>query len=157
MHMSVAESDRKTRVHIDGRPLELLNPISGVALYADAHVPDGEVLYREVVGDREDELVAKELPSVTLVQDEHFYGAHPHKVEHTIIVNARRKAVTGRKISFGQVVSLAFSDGPPSPQTIYTVAYSNGPSRNPEGKMVAGQTVRIRDGMVFDVTETTRS
>jgi hypothetical protein len=155
--MSVAESGQKVRVHIDGRALELLNPIPGVALYAAAHVPEGEVLYRELVGDREDQLVAGELPSVTLAQDEHFYSAHPHKVEHVIIVNARRKTVTGRKISFEHVVRLAFPDGPPSPQTVYTVAYSNGPPRNPEGKMIAGQIVKIRDGMVFDVTETSRS
>jgi Multiubiquitin len=155
--MSVQESGRKVRVHIDGRPLELPDPISGVALYAAVHVADGEVLYREVTGDREDQLVAKELSSVALVQDEHFYSAHPHKVEHVIVVNARRKTVTGRKISFEQVVKLAFPDGSPSPQTVYTVAYSNGPPRNPEGKMVAGQTVKIRDGMVFDVTETSRS
>jgi len=150
-------SGQKVRVHIDGRRLELPNPIAGAVLYAAAHVADGEVLYREVSGDHEDQLVAKELASVTLVQDEHLYGAHPHKIEHFIIVNARRKTVTGRKISFEKVVKLAFPDGPPTPQTVYTVAYSNGPPRNPEGKMVAGQTVRIRDGMVFDVTETSRS
>lgn len=155
--MNVRESGQKVRVHIDGRPLDLLSPISGAALYSAAHVMDGEVLYREVAGDREDQLVSKELPSVTLVEDEHLYSAHPHKVEHVIIVNARRKTVIGRKISFEQVVKLAFPDGPPSPHTIYTVAYSNGPPRNPEGKMVAGQTVKIRDGMVFDVTETSRS
>jgi hypothetical protein len=155
--MSVAESGRNVRVHIDGRRLDLLNPISGADLYVAAHMADGEVLYREVTGDREDQLVAKEFPSVTLVQDDHFYSAHPHKTEHAIIVNARRKTETGRKISFEQVVKLAFPDGPPSPQTVYTVAYSNGPPRNPEGKMIAGQTVKIRDGMVFDVTETSRS
>jgi len=155
--MSVQESGRKVRVHIDGRSLELPDPISGVDLYAAAHVADGEVLYREVIGNREDQLVAKELSSVTLVQDEHFYSAHPHKVEHVIVVNARRKTVTGRKLSFEQVVKLAFPDGPTSPQTVYTVAYSNGPPRNPEGKMVAGQTVKIREGMIFDVTETSRS
>jgi len=155
--MSIQESGRKVRVHINGRSLELPNPISGVALYAAAHLADGEVLYREVTGNREDELVAKELSSLTLAQDEHFYSAHPHKVEHVIIVNARRKTVTGRKISFEEVVKLAFPGGPPTPQTVYTVAYSNGPPRNPEGKMVAGQTVKIRDGMVFDVTETSRS
>lgn len=155
--MSVAESGRKVRVHIDGRHLELLTPISGAALYAAAHAADGEVLYREVTGDREDQLVAKEIPSVALVEDEHFYIAHSHKMEHTIIVNARRKTATGRKISFEQVVKLAFPDGPPSPQTVYTVAFTNGPPRNPEGKMIAGQTVKIRDGMIFDVTETSRS
>jgi hypothetical protein len=155
--MSAPESSQRVRVHIDGRPVELLSPISGATLYAEARVANGEVLYREVTGDREDELVPKELPSVTLTQDEHFYGAHPHKTEHVIIVNTRRRTVTGRKISFAQVVKLAFPDGPPTPQTVYTVAYSNGPPRNPEGKMVAGQTVKIRDGMIFDVTETSRS
>jgi hypothetical protein len=78
-------------------------------------------------------------------------------VEHVIIVNARRKTVAGKKISFANVVRLAFPDGPPTPQTVYTVAFSNGPPRNPEGKMISGQTVKIRDDMVFDVTETSRS
>ena len=155
--MTVQESGGKIRVHANGRPLDLPSPISGTALYAAAHVPDGEVLYREVTGDHEDQLVAQELPSIPLVEDEHFYSAQPHKPEYVIIVNARRKTVSGRKISFAQIVKLAFPDGPPSPQTIYTVAYSNGPPPNPEGKMVAGQTVKIWDGMVFDVTETSRS
>jgi hypothetical protein len=157
MPMSVAEGGQNVRVHIDGRPLELLNPISGAALYAAAHVADGEVLYREVTGDREDQLVAKELPSVTLTQDEHFHSAHPHKVEHLIIVNARRKTVMGHKISFEKVVLLTFPGGPPTPLTVYTVAYSNGPPPNREGMMVPGQSVRIKDEMVFDVTETSRS
>jgi hypothetical protein len=148
---------QKIRVHADGRPLELESPLPSHALYVAAHVRDDEVLYREVVGDHEDQLVPKDDPSVTLTQDEHFYSAHPHKVEHTIIVNARQKTVSGRKVSFVQVVRLAFPDGPPSPQTVYTVAYSNGPPRNPEGKMIPGQSVKIQDSMVFDVTETSRS
>jgi hypothetical protein len=155
--MPIEEIGRKVRVHIDGRPLELPNTITGADLYSAARVPEGEVLYREVTGDAEDQLIVMDLPSVVLVQDEHFYSAHPHKIEHVIIVNARRKTVAGRKISFEHVVKLAFPDGTPSPQTVYTVAFSNGPPRNPEGKMVAGHTVKIRDGMVFDVTETSRS
>ena len=155
--MNDQDTATKVRVHIDGRPLELSSPLSGVALYAAAHVPDGQVLYREVTGNHEDELVPKDAPSITLVRDEHFYSDHAHEVEHVIIVNARRKTVTGRRLSFESVVKLAFPEGPPSPQTVYTVAYSNGPPRNPEGKLVAGRSVKIRDGMIFDVTETSRS
>jgi hypothetical protein len=151
------DHERKVRVHIDGRPLELETPISGPALYLAARVHDDEVLYREVEGDHEDQLILRESESVTLTEDEHFYSGHPHKVEHVIIVNARRKTVAGKKISFANVVRLAFPDGPPTPQTVYTVAFSNGPPRNPEGKMIPGQTVKIRDDMVFDVTETSRS
>jgi hypothetical protein len=148
---------KKVRIHVDGRAIELESPLSGPAFYVAAHVPEHEVLYLEVAGDHEDELVPKDSASIALTQDEHFYSAHPHKTEHVIIVNARRKEVPGRKISFAGVVKLAFPDGPPTPQTVYTVAYSEGPPRNPEGKMIAGQTVKIRDEMVFDVTETNRS
>jgi hypothetical protein len=147
----------RVRVHIDGRALELESPLPGAALYAATHVPSDEVLYREVTGDHEDELVPKDSESLTLVQDEHFYSAHPHKIEHHIIVNARPKDVQGRRLSFAKVVLLGFPGGPPTPQTVYTVTYSEGPPRNPEGKMVAGQSVKIRDGMIFDVTETNRS
>jgi len=155
--MSTQENGQKVRVHYEGRPLEVVSPISSEVLYAAIHVPEGEVLYREVIGDHEDQVIPKDAQHITLVQDEHFYAAHPHKVEHEIIVNARRKTVKGRKISFEQIVRLAFPEGVPSQQTVYTVAYSNGPPRNREGKMVPGQTVKIRDGMVFDVTETSRS
>jgi hypothetical protein len=155
--MSAAEPNRKVRVHIAGRALELLSPITGEALYTAAHVPEGEVLYREVTGDHEDHLVPRDTPQIVLSEDEHFYADHPHKVEHVIIVNTRRKTVAGHKISFEKVVLLAFPSGPPTPQTVYTVAYSNGPPRNREGKIVPGQSVRIKDEMIFDVTETSRS
>jgi len=145
------------RVHVDGRRLELPSPITGEDLYRAAHVHNDEVLYREVAGDREDELVDRTLSSIILIQDEHFYSDRPHKGQHIIIVNARRKTVEGNKISFEQIVKLAFPAGPPTPDTVYTVAYSNGPPKNREGKMVAGQKVRIKDEMVFDVTETSRS
>lgn len=147
---------RTERVHIDGRALQLPNPISGEAFYA-AHVPEGEVLYREVTGDREDELVPRHATIVHLTKDEHFYSDHLHKVEHVILVNTRRKTVEGKKISFEKIVKLAFPAGPPTPETVYTVTYNNGPRRNPEGKMVHGQSVKIKDEMVFDVTETSRS
>jgi len=155
--MGNEDSSHKVRVHISGRPVELSSPLSGNALYDAARVPDGEVLYREVTGDREDEHVSKEAMEIVLFEDEHFYGDHPHKVEYVIIVNARRKTVQGHKIAFAVVVLLAFPAGPPTPQTVYTVAYSNGPPRNREGKMVPGQSVRIKEEMVFDVTETSRS
>jgi len=155
--MSAAGSNPNVRVHISGRAIELQSPLSGENLYAAAHVPEDEVLYREVTGDREDQLVARDAPDIVLTEDEHFYVDHPHKVEHVIIVNTRRKIVPGHKISFEKVVLLAFPSGPPTPQTVYTVAYSNGPPRNREGKMVPGQSVRIKDEMIFDVTETSRS
>lgn len=71
-----------------------------------------------------------------------------------IIVNARPKKVHGERISYEEVVELAFS-GQVDPNIVYTVAYV-GP-QTPDGTLVAGQSVTIRNGMKFDVNKTNRS
>ena len=73
-----------------------------------------------------------------------------------IIVNARPKAWTEETISYSQVVDLAFPP-PHKPTEIFTVQYSHGPRENPQGTLVEGQSVRVKSGMVFDVTRTDKS
>jgi hypothetical protein len=73
----------------------------------------------------------------------------------TIIVNLERKTVPGDTLAYEQVVRLAFD--PPQPDTIYTVTYSNGPKAKPEGRMVAGDTVKIVCEEVFNVTDSGKS
>ena len=73
-----------------------------------------------------------------------------------LIVNARPKSWNEDTISYTQVVNLAFP--PPHTSTeIFTVQYSRGPKDNPQGTLVEGQTVRVKSGMVFDVTRTDKS
>jgi hypothetical protein len=75
-----------------------------------------------------------------------------------IVVNARRKEVHERHLSFARIVELAFPDAPSNENIMYTVSYRNGASeRHPEGTLVAGQSVRIKDGTIFDVTATNKS
>lgn len=71
-----------------------------------------------------------------------------------IIVNARPKKVYGERISYEEVLELAFQ-GQVDPNIVYTVAYV-GP-QTPDGTLVAGQSVAIRNGMKFDVNKTNRS
>lgn len=71
-----------------------------------------------------------------------------------IIVNARPKKVEGNQISYEEVVELAFP-GQVDPEIVYTVTYV-GP-QTPDGTLVAGQSVSIRNGMKFDVNKTNRS
>lgn len=75
----------------------------------------------------------------------------------TIIVNARPREWRGRTISFEQMVSLAFNPVRTEPNILYTVMYSRGPKANPEGELVAGGSVLVKNRMVFLVTETDRS
>lgn len=81
----------------------------------------------------------------------------------TVTVNGREKPVPSSELSsdgelsFDQVVRIAF-DPPPSGQNIViTVTYRNGAGRPPEGRLLAGQRVKVQDGTIFNVTPTDKS
>ena len=80
-----------------------------------------------------------------------------------IVVNGREKVIPSSElssdgeISFGQVVSLAFDPPPSGPNIVFTVSYRNGGGRPPDGKLVAGRSVKIHEGTVFNVSFTDKS
>ena len=74
-----------------------------------------------------------------------------------IVVNGRKKEVSTKTLTFDQVVALAFNPVPSGPNVQFSVTYRKGPKKNPEGTMTEGEAVRIKDGMIFDVTETNKS
>jgi Multiubiquitin len=81
-----------------------------------------------------------------------------HDRDVWVIVNGRKKEVRRRFLSFAEVVALAFPDVPPSENIIYTVAYRNGGNEHrPDGTLVEGESVKIKDGTIFDVTATNKS
>jgi hypothetical protein len=74
-----------------------------------------------------------------------------------IIVNGREKIVSGKKLSFEQLVELAFENPPSGQYVVFTVTYRRGPRENREGTLTEGKTVRVKTGMVFNVTATDKS
>ncbi len=82
---------------------------------------------------------------------------HGRNKEFTIVVNAQPKSVAGRELSFEQVVDLAFPGVPQGGNRIYTVTYRRGEGNKPEGSLIAGETVKIKEGIVFNVTPTDKS
>lgn len=74
----------------------------------------------------------------------------------TIIVNTREKTVEKGKISFDEVVALAFNNPPTGPNVAFTVLYRRGQG-NDEGSLAPGQSVEVTEGMIFNVTATDRS
>jgi hypothetical protein len=97
-----------------------------------------------------------------LARAEHKLEEVEEEIEHAhafwVIVNGRRKEVHTRRLSFSEVVALAFPGAQPKDTVIYTVTYRNGgDERHPEGTLVAGQSVKIKDGTIFDVTATDKS
>lgn len=75
----------------------------------------------------------------------------------TIFVNTRERHVHQRRLSYWEVVRLAFPEAVPDPKVLYTVTYSQGPHQNPAGNLQDKQSVFITDRMVFDVTPTDQS
>lgn len=74
----------------------------------------------------------------------------------TIIVNARPKSVAKDEISFEEIIRLAYDNPPSGPNWVFTVTYHRGHG-NKEGSLHPTETVKAKDGMVFDVTATDKS
>lgn len=72
-----------------------------------------------------------------------------------IIVNGRQREFIGQKISYSQVIQLAFPDDPASDAIEYTVVYAN--PHGKDGTLVNGQDVHVKERMIFNVTKTNRS
>ena len=81
------------------------------------------------------------------------------KKSFTIVVNAQKKEWNGKEISYDEVVRLAFPEPPPAGVVItYTVEYERGEGHKPEGSLVqGGPPAKVKEGMIFSVTETGRS
>lgn len=79
-----------------------------------------------------------------------------HGKESIIIVNAREKPFSGKEISFKQVVELAFGTYEDNVNIVYTVSYSKGEDPK-QGTMTKGTTVKVKSGMIFNVTRTDKS
>ena len=83
-------------------------------------------------------------------------GPQAHEKEVTVFVNTRPYPVASKELSFEQVVALAFPSAPYGPNTAYTVRYQKG-EHGKSGTLVEGQSVKVKDGMRFDVTATDKS
>lgn len=75
----------------------------------------------------------------------------------SIIINGRAVTVDEKKLSFDELIRLAFDTPPTGENICITVTYRNGPRKNPEGMMIDGDVVKLKSGMVFNVTATDKS
>ena len=145
------------RIHIDQNPYESPNPTTGEALYKLGHVQPGYDLFREVRRDKEDPVVENDDEPVHLREDEHFHSGPAQPRKYTIIVNGQRKVVTTKKVSFDEIVKLAFPTPPDGANILYTVSYEDGPRVNPQGSLKEGQSVFVKNWIIFNVTATDKS
>jgi len=82
---------------------------------------------------------------------------HGNQKTYTIRVNTRATTWNDHKISYDQLVKIAFPTPPPGTKITYTVIYRKGDESKREGTLTQGNDVPVKDGMIFDVTATDES
>lgn len=85
------------------------------------------------------------------------FKTRPVKVTITIIVEGTPHEWHKKKISYDEVVTLEVPDYAQHPEITYSVKYKNGPGERPEGTLAKGASVKVKDGMIFSVSETGQS
>lgn len=76
----------------------------------------------------------------------------------TIIVNGQAKSVDKKeKLTYDEVIDLAFSPRPTGENIEFTITFRRGHGNKPEGTLVQGESVKVKDGMIFNVTTTDKS
>lgn len=87
---------------------------------------------------------------------EHFYTI-PVDFEVTIIVSGAPHKWNHQKISYKEVIILAYGSYNNSPTMVYTVGYEDGPKQNPDGSMSKDAIVYVKNKMIFHATATDKS
>jgi hypothetical protein len=91
-----------------------------------------------------------------LKQAEHELEEALHPRETEIIVNARKRTVKGDKVSFEEIVQLAFP-GSHDPNVAFSMTFRHAASEPHAGELGPGGHVTVKEGTIFNVTKTVRS
>lgn len=79
----------------------------------------------------------------------------PDKKLVTIVVEGHPHSWPKDEITFEEVVRLEFPNY--SPDVTYSIKYKRGHGNKPEGILAPGESVKVKEGMVFNVSETGQS
>lgn len=143
-------------IEVDQKEILVQSPIKASEILIAANLdPEDYHLKQKFKGEKNIDLESDQLVDLREPGVECFKSI-PTK-EICIIINGREKIVDNKKLSFDQIVHLAFSKPPHGENTCFTVEYRKGPKQNKEGSLTDGETVKIKKGMIFNVTATDKS
>ena len=154
--MSNENEKRLLMLVIDNKKYDWLDQyITGAQIRQLGGIGEGYDIFLKIKEPWTDELITNDT-SVDLARPgvEHFFSVAN---EFHLIVNGRERIWKKREIGFREVVELAFATYTDKVTMVYTVAYEDGPKENPEGSMVRGSVVFVKNKMIFHVTATDKS
>lgn len=94
---------------------------------------------------------------IAITKNSCFVSCKVEDLIECVIVNSKPKDWSKDTISFEDVVILAYGKVSTDLNVIYTVNYINGVPSKPEGSMLKGDIVSVKNKMIFNVTETNKS
>jgi hypothetical protein len=152
-------TDRDFKLTLNGRQLIWGQPtIPGEALYVLSGMGEDQTVFLDVRGGT-DRLIERE-DHVDLTESgvEHFITAPRPVKGYVIVVNSRDEPVPDKRVTFEQVVQLAFPSAPVEPNVRYSMTYRHAASKPHAGELAEGGSVEVKHhGTIFNVTKTVQS
>jgi hypothetical protein len=151
-------TDRDFKLTLRDHQLEWGKPIlSGTILYALAKPGEGEAVFLEVRGGQDRLIQPSDLIDLTAPGIERFIVAPKPALKYEITINGRAYIVNEARVTFEQIVKLAFPE-PPGPNIEFSMTYRHAESKPHAGDLGPGGVVEVKPkGTVFNVTPTDKS
>jgi hypothetical protein len=154
------KTDRLFRFELDGRTFEWgADLITGLTLKGLAQVNvENHDLFLESRDEGKNERIG-DCESIDLSEEglERFFTKKSNKMVTIIVEGAPYEWPRNQSISYGEVVSFEYPDYEQNPDVTYSVMYEKGRGNKPEGILSAGASVKVKEGMIFNVSTTGRS
>lgn len=152
------QTDRDFKLTLNNHQLAWGKPaINGAALYSLAEVGPNEAIFLEVRGGEDRLIEPGELIDLTVPGVERFIKAPKPAPTFEIIVNARPHVINEKRVTFEQVVQLAFP-GPHGPNIVFSMSYRHAASTPHAGELGPSGFVDVKKkGTIFNVTRTDKS
>jgi len=154
----VFRTDRAFRLLVDGERYDWgVECISGKAIRTIASIPDDKAIWQELTDAPDKEIAATDIVNLDEAGAERFASRPRAPEKITIYINGRKKHVDPGKLSFDALSELAFPGQETGPYICFSVTYTDGPLPKPEGTLGEDESVKLREGMIFNVTRTDKS
>ena len=151
-------TDRTFKLTLDHSQIIWGDPaLSGAMLYQLAKLDNEEAVFLEVRGGEDQLINPGDVIDLTKPGVERFITAPKPDVMFEVIINSRPKKVSDRKVTFEQIVQLAFP-GQHGANVVFSMTYRHAASKPHAGELGKNGIVEVkRKGTVFNVTRTVQS
>ena len=152
-------TDRNFKLTLNGRQLIWGQPsIKGADLYRLSRTQGDQAIFQETRSGVSRLIEPNDDVNLTEAGVEHFVIASRPVKEYVIVVNSRDEPVPDERVTFEQVVNLAFPGAPVESNVRYSMTYRHAASKPHAGELAEGGSVVVKhQGTIFNVTKTVQS